>query len=150
MIWLAGVSGLAVLAMTAVTVMDVILRKSPWAFAGTYDVVKVLGAISISAALPYTTAVKGHVAIEFFYHKLGRKGRLVLDIFLRVLSIGLLSLAVRECVRYGQMLSQTGQVSQTLQMPIFWVPYFTAGCLGLMILVMLYHMTHPGKTLLKP
>lgn len=147
---LAGVSGLAVLAMTAVTVVDVMLRKSPWAFAGTYDLVKVLGAVSIAAALPYTTAVKGHVAIEFVYHKLGRKGRLFLDLFLRMLSIGLLGLAVRECLRYGRMLSETGQVSQTLQIPIFWLPYFIAACLALMILVMMYHMTHPGKVLLKP
>ncbi|HOK67009.1 MAG TPA: TRAP transporter small permease [Anaerohalosphaeraceae bacterium] len=147
---LAGISGLSVLAMTAVTVADVFLRKTPWAFAGTYDLIKVLGAISISAALPYTTAVKGHVAIEFFYHKLGRTGRLILDVFLRVLSIGLLGLAVRECVRYGQMLHRTGQVSQTLQMPIFWLPYFFAGCLILMILVKFYHTTHPGKVLLKP
>lgn len=149
-LFLAGVSGLSVLGMMAVTVVDVVLRKSPWAFAGTYDLVKVLGAVSIAGALPYTTAVKGHVAIEFVYQKLGRTGRLVLDVFLRVLSIGLLGLAVRECVRYGQMLWLTGQVSQTLQMPIFWVPYFMAVCLSLMILVMFYHMSHPGKALLKP
>jgi TRAP-type C4-dicarboxylate transport system permease small subunit len=81
---------------------------------------------------------------------MGRGGRLVMDIFLRVLSIGLLGLAVQECVRYGNMLYQTGQVSQTLQMPIFWLPYFIAVCLVLTVLVMFYHMTHPGKVLIQP
>ncbi len=147
---MSWVSGAAILAMTGITVTDVMLRKTPWAFAGTYDIVMVLGAVSISAALPYTTAVKGHVAIEFLYHRMGRGGRLAMDIFLRVLSIGLLGLAVQECVRYGNMLYQTGQVSQTLQMPIFWLPYFIAVCLVLTVLVMFYHMTHPGKVLIQP
>jgi hypothetical protein len=64
---LAIVSGLSVLAIMIVTCVDVILRH-PWIghpLVGAYDIVKIGGTISLAAALPYTTAVKGHVAIDF-------------------------------------------------------------------------------------
>lgn len=147
---LALLSGLAVLAIVGITVLDVVLRKSPWPMVGAYDIVKIFGTVTIAAALPYTTAVKGHVAIEFFYHKLARPGRVVLDVFLRVLSISLFGLGARECWLYGNILRDTRQVSQTLQWPIFWLPYLIAVCLIVMALVILYHLMHPGKAMIKP
>ncbi len=147
---LAAVSGLAILAMIVVTIADVLLRKSPWPIVGAYDIVQIAGGVAISAALPYTTAVKGHVAIEFLYHKLSQSGRLFLDIFLRVLSIGLFGWAAWQFVRYGQSFRAVNQVSQTLQWPIFWLPWLTAFCLVVMVLVIFYNMTHPGKAMIKP
>ncbi len=147
---LALLSGLAVLVMMTVTVVDVLLRKSPWPMVGAYDIVQIAGAVTIACALPYTTAVKGHVAIEFFYHKLARPGRITLDIFLRCLSMTLFSLASWQCVLYGRSLKAAGQVSQTLQWPIFWLPYLIAACFAVMVLVILHNMLHPGKEMIKP
>lgn len=147
---LAAVSGLGVLTMMVVTVADVLLRKSPWPMVGGYDIVQIAGAVTIAAALPYTTAVKGHVAIEFFYHKLSRPGRLVLDVFLRCLSMTLFGLASWQCILYGNSLKAAGQVSQTLQWPIFWLPYLIAVCFAVMVLVILHNMLHPGKEMIKP
>ena len=75
---MAGVAGLAVAAMIILTCVDVVGRRLGHPLTGTYDIVEILGAISIIGALPYTTACKGHVAIEFLFQKLSRLGRAIL------------------------------------------------------------------------
>lgn len=147
---LAMLSGLGVLVMIGITVLDVLLRKSPWPIVGAYDIVQIAGAVTIAAALPYTTAVKGHVAIEFIYHKLARPGRIILDVFLRLLSMTLFGFAAWRCILYGHSLKSASQVSQTLQWPIFWLPYLIALCFIVMVLVILHNMLHPGKEMIKP
>jgi TRAP-type C4-dicarboxylate transport system permease small subunit len=147
---LAITSALAVLAMIGVTCLDVILRMSfiNHPIPGAYDIVRIAGVIAIAGALPYTTAVKGHVAVEFLYHKLSRRGRTVLDIFVRVMSIGLFSFAAWQFVQYGIALRKSNQCFQTLELPIFWMPYLMAVSFGAVVLVILYQFLSP-KELMK-
>jgi len=144
------VSGLGLLAMVLVTSLDVVLRVFRLSLTGAYDVVKIAAVLTVAAALPYTTAIKGHVAIEYFFHKLGRRGRVVVDTLMRLLGMGLFSLLAWGSVQYGNSLQRSGEVSLTLQLPIFWVPYLLAASCGLVVLIKLYHLFHPGQPLLKP
>jgi TRAP-type C4-dicarboxylate transport system permease small subunit len=147
---LAYVSGVALLLMVAVTTMDVILRKFNFSLTGAYDLVKIAATITVAAALPYTTAIKGHVAIEFFFHKLGRRGRMVVDALMRFGGMTLFGLLAWGCIDYGNSLRQKGEVSMTLQLPVFWVPYVLAFSCILVVLIKVYHLTHPGKPMIKP
>ena len=58
------ISGLGVFIMIFTTCSDVVLRRFGYPIKGAYDIVKTAGALTLATALPYTTAVKGHVAIE--------------------------------------------------------------------------------------
>lgn len=147
---LAGIAGAALLAMVLVTSVDVILRAFRHPIPGAYDLVKVGAALAIACGLPYTTAVKGHVAVEFFYHRLGRRGRVVADTLIRLLIMAMFSLFTWQLVQYGAGLKRSGEVSMTLQLPVFWVPYVMAFSCAVVILVTLYHLFHPGKALLEP
>jgi TRAP-type C4-dicarboxylate transport system permease small subunit len=147
---LSFVAGLNLLAMMLVTCADVILRKLGHPLPGAYDLVKMAAGLAIACGLPYTTAVKGHVAVEFFFHKLGRRGRIVADTVMRLLVMALFSLFVWQLGGYGAGLRKSGQVSTTLQLPVFWVPYVMAFSCAVVVLVTLYHLFHPGKALLKP
>lgn len=147
---LAGFAGACLMVMVLITTADVILRQFNRPLTGAYDVVKIAAALTVAAALPYTTAIKGHVAIEFFFHKLGRRGRIVVDTLMRLGGMGLFALLGWGCIDYGNSLRQTGQVSTTVQLPIFWVPYVLAISCGLVVLIKLYHLTHPGRPMLKP
>lgn len=147
---LAYVSGAGLLAMVLVTTLDVILRKFSLSITGAYDIVKIAAAITVAAALPYTTAIKGHVAIEYFFHKLGRRGRVVVDALMRFGGMALFALLAWGCVDYGNSLRQKGEVSMTLQLPVFWVPYVLALSCALVVLIKVYHLTHPGRPMLKP
>jgi TRAP-type C4-dicarboxylate transport system permease small subunit len=147
---LAFVAGASLMLMVLVTTADVVLRVFSLSLAGAYDIVKIAAAITVAAALPYTTAIKGHVAIEFFFHKLGRRGRIVVDALMRSGGMVLFSLLAWGSISYGNSLREKGEVSMTLQLPIFWVPYVIAGSCLLVVLVKIYHLTHPGKPMIKP
>lgn len=148
---LVFVSGLCVFVMIGIICADVLLRElfdSP--IKGTYDIVKIAGAVTLASALPYTTAVKGHVAIEYFFHKFNRTGRIIVDSLVRVMGIGLFAFLSWHSFVYGTELRQSEQVSQTLEMPIFWVPWIIGVCCVVVILVIVYNMIHPGREMIKP
>jgi TRAP-type C4-dicarboxylate transport system permease small subunit len=147
---LAYLACASLMVMVLVTSAEVVLRIFRVSLTGAYDIVKIAAAITIAAALPYTTAIKGHVAIEYFFHKLGRRGRIVVDALMRVAGMALFSLLAWGCVDYGNSLRARGEVSMTLQLPIFWVPYVLAVSCALVVLIKIYHLTHPGKPMIKP
>jgi TRAP-type C4-dicarboxylate transport system permease small subunit len=149
---LAILSGLSVMAIMIVTCVDVILRH-PWVghpVVGAYDIVKIGGAISLAAALPYTTAVKGHVAIDFLVRTLGPAGRWVLSSLISLMSIGLFAFFAVQSVRYGLYFHTVGQVSQTSEIPIFWVPCVIGGCCVVVVLVLVHGLVCPKRELARP
>ena len=148
--FLGLVAAAGLVAMVLVTSLDVGLRVFHRSLTGAYDLVKIACALTVAAALPYTTAIKGHVAIEYFFHKFGPRGRVVVDVAMRLLGMGLFSLLAWGSVQYGNSLKQSGEVSLTLQLPVFWVPYVLAASCGLVVLIKLYHLTHPGRPMIKP
>ena len=149
---LVVMAGLGVLTMVAVTCIDVILRLPGInrSLFGAYDIVKITGALTLAATLPYTTAVKGHVAIEYFFHKLNRRGRIVVDTIIRLMGMTLFVFLSWRSFIYGLSLYRTGQVSQTLQLPVFWVPYVIGFCCGIVVLVIGHNLLHPGQEMIKP
>lgn len=145
-----GVAGLGLLTMMTVTCVDVVMRKLGHPLPGAYDLVKVAAGLTIACALPYTTAIKGHVAVEYFHHRLGRRGRVVVDTMIRLPIMAMFSLFAWELISYGTKLRSSGEVSMTLQLPVFWVPYVMAFSCAQVVLVTLWHLLHPGKPLIKP
>jgi C4-dicarboxylate transporter DctQ subunit len=147
---LAAVAGLAIAAMIAVTCVDVVGRWFGRPLTGTYDIVELLGAIAVAGAIPYTTAWKGHVAVDFLVRKLpGRLGRAV-DVLLHLITIPMFALLTWGFVQYGIDLKASGQVTLTLRWPIFWMSYWMALCSAVMLLVLVFELVRPGKELMKP
>jgi len=149
---LALVSAASVLAMIGVICADVVLRlpfiNKP--FVGSYDIVRIAGALALAAALPYTTAVKGHVAIEYFFHKLNRTNRMVVDSVMRLLSIAMFVFLGGRSILYGMELYRSKQVTQTLQWPIFWLPMVIGVCCFVVALVVVHHLVYPRREMIKP
>jgi len=151
---LVFVSGCCVFVMIAVICADVVLRYFNHPVKGAYDIVKIAGAITLASALPYTTAVKGHVAIEYFFHKLNRIGRIIVDSVVRLMGIALFMLLSWRSFAYGVELRQGGgqqmAMAQTIDLPIFWVPWIIGFCCLIVLLVIAYNMVHPGREMIKP
>jgi TRAP-type C4-dicarboxylate transport system permease small subunit len=146
---LAAVAALAIVTMILVTCVDVVGRRLGYPLKGTYDIVELLGAVMIAGAMPYTTAYRGHVAIEFVVQVLPHRGRVVLDLFVRSASMCMFGFLTWRFIEYGRELKASGQVTLTLQWPVFWLPYWMAVCCAVMIPVLLYLSMHPGKELMK-
>lgn len=147
---LAGIAGLALAAMILVTCLDVVGRRLGYPLKGTYDLVEILGAISVIGALPYTTACKGHVAIEVIPHKLSPRGRIVLSTFVALVCLFIYAFLTWRFIGYGCELKANNQGTVTLRWPIFWLAHFMAVCTAATILVILYQIVHPKKELMKP
>ena len=111
---------------------------------------RVLSLITLSCALPYTTAVKGHVAVEFFFNKLPPRVRLVTDSVMRLLTIGFFILLGVQGVKYAVSLKASGEVMLTLGWPIFWASYVMALAAVVSALVVLEHLLHPRKVFMSP
>jgi TRAP-type C4-dicarboxylate transport system permease small subunit len=136
--------------MAVVICVDVALRVAGYPVKGAYDIVRVAGAVTVAGALPITTAMKGHVAIEYFFQKLSRPWRVAVDSVMRAVMIGAFVLAAVECAGYGLRFLRAGQVTDTIQLPVFWVPWLMAVAFGITALVVVFQLLHPGRELVKP
>lgn len=151
---LAVISGIALILIVIVMCYDVVADKifnRP--IAGLNDIIKMLGCISMAFALPYVTACKGHIAIEYFFHKLWRTGRLIVDTLIRVITIVLFLFIAYWSFVKGTGVLETHQCFTTLMsgtVPIFWLYYVMGISMGLTALTILHNMVRPGKELIKP
>jgi TRAP-type C4-dicarboxylate transport system permease small subunit len=150
LVWgMTFISGAALIGMMAIICVDVLLRTTGHPVKGAYDVVRVAGAITIACSLPLTTAMKGHVAIEYFFQKLNRLGRVAEDSVMRLLTIGVFLFAAYECVGYGNRFLRNGEVTSTIELPVFWVPWLMAAAFGVTALVVVFHLVYPGREMVK-
>jgi len=147
---LAAVGGCAVAGIIAVTVGAVVGRQVGLPVKGAYDLVRVLGAIAMVCALPLTKAVKGHIAIEYFFQKLGARGRAATDTLMRLVLLALFALLAWQFVLQGNAFLESGETTTTLHMPMFWVPWLAALACLVTAGVTLWHLLHPGRSMIRP
>ncbi|NLF31243.1 MAG: TRAP transporter small permease [Planctomycetes bacterium] len=141
----AASSAAGVLAMMAITCVDVVGLQFRRPLTGALDLVQISMVFAVAGALPYTTAVKGHVALEYFFQKLSRRWRIIVDGIARVLGMALFA-----AMGYGCLLLRGATVAQTLGIPIGWLMWVIAFSCGLVVLVILYNLLHPGREMIKP
>ena len=147
---MAAIGSLAVAGIILVTVVDVIGREFGLPVKGAYDWVRVLGAVAMGCALPLTKAVKGHIAIEYFFQKMGPRGRAVADTLMRVVLLLIFGLLTERFIRQGIQFRESGETTMTVHLPMFWVPWVIAAGCALTAVVTVWHLLHPGRSLLRP
>ena len=147
---LALCSGIGVLVMMAVTCGDIIGRKFGHSITGAVDIVQVAACVAAICALPYTTAVKGHIAVEVFSQKFPRTVRAILDGLWRIAVMLMYAIMSWRCIVYGCTLLKRHSSTLTIHIPLFWVLWVMSVCCAIMALVKLYNLTHPGKEMMKP
>jgi len=147
---MAAVGSLAVVGIIVVTVADVIGRQFGMPVKGAYDLVRVLGAVAMGCALPMTKAVKGHIAIEYFFQKMGHRGRMLTDTLMRVVLLMIFILLTWQFILQGITFRDSGEVTTTLHMPMFWVPWLIAVACAVTTGVTLWHLVHPGRSMMRP
>ena len=137
---LAGIAGMALMALLILTLADIIGRQLGHPIQGAVDVVQLLACLCASAALPYVTAVKGHIAVEFFFQRFPRRARIFWDTVNRLLVITLFMYLSWSCFQHGARLFATHAVGLSLNVPIFWVLHAMGLSFCLAILVVIYNL----------
>ena len=146
---LTAVSCLGLAVMIVITCGDVILRVLRIPTKGAYDLIKLCGAVTVSCAVPLTTAMKGHVAIEYFFHKLNRRGRVVIDAMMRIIMFAGFACAAWASFGYGLSFLKHSEVTSTVEIPVFWVPWLMAISFAVTSLVVLFQMFYPGRDMVQ-
>ena len=129
---------IAILAMMGLICTDVILRMFRMPIPGTYEVVGLLGALFVSFSLAQTSLEKGHIAVDFLMSKLPINVQFIVYCINELVSSILFSLITWQMVVYAGRLKQSGEVSMTLQIPIYPIYYgIAAGC-GLLAILLTF------------
>ncbi|MDI6688483.1 MAG: TRAP transporter small permease [Desulfobacterales bacterium] len=127
----------AIVAMMLLTSADVVLRLFRHPVPGTYEMVGFLGAVVISFSLAYTSVERGHIAVEFLFQKLPKKVKFFINAINDFLCLFLFGLLTWQTMLMAFNLKQSGEVSMTLQLPIYpFVFGISIGC-GLLSITLL-------------
>ncbi|MDJ0887755.1 MAG: TRAP transporter small permease [Desulfobacterales bacterium] len=144
------VSAAAVTGMMLLTCMDIVLRLFRRPIPGTYEVVGFLGAVFAAFSLGYTSANRGHIAVDFIVQKLPPRAQTVIDGVNALVCAVLFGLLARQSMRYAADLQSFGEVSMTLQMPVYPFVYgIAAGC-WLLVAVLTVRVLRNLALALKP
>lgn len=141
------IAGWCLVAMTALTCADVVLRMFRRPILGTFEIVGFLGAAVASFAIAHTTIHRGHVAVEVLVTRLPAKAQVIIYVVTRILSIVLFAVLAYECVRFGTDLRKANEVSLTLRWPFYPVLYgisFSAVAVCFVLLVDLWKVLTGG------
>ncbi len=138
---LLGIAGILLIGMMSLTTADVVGNIFSHPILGTEELVSIMAAITISFVLPAAHHKKAHIGIDIFYRRLSPSMRKINDLLVAILSGILFFLAFQECFSYAHQLKEAGEVSSTLQIPLYIILYcISLGCLvvfGIIILEIL-------------
>jgi TRAP-type C4-dicarboxylate transport system permease small subunit len=127
--WIAMLS---VCTMMLLTVSDVILRLFRRPITGAYELVGLAGAIFVSFSLAYTSVERGHIAVDFLVQKFTTRGQRVIDSVTAFVCTALFGFISWQAWQYAANLRSTGEVSLTLQVPLY--PFAAGISLGCVLL----------------
>ena len=125
----------AVIAMMLLSTADVVLRMFGKPIPGTYELVGFLGTIIVSFALAFTTMEKGHIAVEILVEKLPQRAQFAIETFTNFVSFLVFGLIAYQAFIYALDIKKSGEVSLTLQMPIY--PFIFGMALGFGLLFLM-------------
>ena len=125
----------AVIAMMLLSTADVVLRLFNKPIPGTYELVGFLGTVIVAFALAFTSMEKGHIAVEILVNKLPQRVQYVIEAFTNLVSVLLFGLIACQAAIYAMDIKKSGEVSLTLQMPVY--PFIFGIAVGCALLCLL-------------
>ncbi len=126
---LNGIAAAALTLMIAVTVVDVFLRAIGHAVMGAYEIVGLIcGPLVIGFAIPLSSWNRNHVSMDILLPKLRKGNRHLLIVMTRIICILLFAFIGYNLFSVGSEFRSSGEVSQTLHIPFYWVTYGVGLC----------------------
>ncbi len=122
------ISGASVTFSMLLTVADVIGRSAGHPILGAYELVGLVGALIICFSIPYSSAARTHVFMEFLINKVPRSVRNVTNTVTRIILIVLFILIGLYLFRVASGFRLGGEVTQTVHIPIYPFVYAFGMC----------------------
>ncbi|MBU4277325.1 MAG: TRAP transporter small permease [Proteobacteria bacterium] len=109
--------GLCLVAMMALTCLDVVLRATGSPLEGAVELVAWLGALVLALALPQTQARHGHVGLMSLVQRLPRRSSATVQTLAAGGSLALCGAAAWQSWVYAGQLMASNEISMTLGLP---------------------------------
>lgn len=124
--WFSGVTLLGVLALT---VTDIIGRSAfSRPMPGTVEITSMALVVVVFLAVAHSEDMGDHITIDLVYEQLGKKSRLVLDVFADLFGIAVLTLLAWRLYQFGLRNIASGAETPVLDWPMW--PFVMIGSLG--------------------
>jgi len=114
--------------MMLLTCSDVVGRVFGHPILGAEEIVGLMAALAMGAAMPYAHAVHAHVGVDMLVKGLSPKKQAIIDSITNSLAFILFMLMGWQTWLYAGELKRSGQVSLTLELPSYYVIYFISLC----------------------
>ncbi len=114
--------------MMLLTSSDVIGRLFGHPILGAEEIVGLMAALAMAAAMPYAHAMHAHVGVDMLVKELSPKKQAIIDAITNTLAFILFILMGWQTWLYAFDLKNSGQVSMTLQLPSYYVVFFLSFC----------------------
>ena len=125
---------------------DVILRAAlNMPIYGAIEISQFMMLIVVFLALAYTQHAKAHIAVDLLYTRFPQIARFIVDVFVYILSLGIVSVMTWQALVYTGRLYETNRISDILMVPIAPFEIIVLVGLGLFGLVLLVDLIHSIK-----
>lgn len=121
------VAGSALVFIMLLTSFDVVLRYLGMPILGSYDMVSLGGAFIIGFAVPRSSWDKAHVSVDILVERIPER-KVIFDVSTRVLAIALFAVLTWHFVKLGFGFYRTGEVTLTLELPLYPIPFILGFC----------------------
>ncbi len=133
---LMGIGGLFLVAMVVLTCANVFLRLVWIPVAGTFELMGYFGAVLTAFALGFTQIKKGYIAVDIVVVRFSKKTQNILNAVNAIICCAFFVLVTWQISKYAANLSETGEVTETLQ--IIYYPFTYAVSVGCGALALVY------------
>jgi TRAP-type C4-dicarboxylate transport system permease small subunit len=143
------IAGVALTFMMVLTTLDVVLKLFRMPIIGAYDLIAFACGIAISFAIPITSWLQGHVAVDFLCEKLPATIRPFWFGILRIVNGTIFFIIGLYLFRLGFDYMKTGEVCVTLRLPLAPIALgmgCACFCQCLVMIAELLKIARPGET----
>lgn len=140
------VAGIALTFMMLLTVADVLLRAGGSPIIGTYEVSALCLGLVIAFGIPQVSLDRGHVYMEFLLGRFPGWGKQAMITVTRLLCVTLFALIGMNLLKVAAGFRASGEVTATVQLPIYPVAYGVAVCCFLECIVLIFEIVRVWRS----
>lgn len=122
------IAGAALTFIMLLTVADVVFRAGGYPIMGTYEIVGLCGGVIVGFAIPLCSWQRGHVFMEVVIDRVSPISKNIMNTITRFFCIILFVYIGINLFQIAWEFQASGEVSPTLQIPLFPMPYALSGC----------------------
>jgi TRAP-type C4-dicarboxylate transport system permease small subunit len=129
-------AGLALVVLVALICSNIFLRTVWVPIKGTFELVGFLGALVTAFALGFTQMERGHIAVDILVTYFPEKLKRVITVVNSIVCIFVFSIAGFQTMKWGTLLKDKGEVTETLRIIFYPFVYCVAiGCFMLCVVL---------------